>query len=77
MRFMRPDFFSSFTGKRGIGERLPAHIIPEPKNMQPRINTYPLLQGGSQQSLMGSLMPLGGKRKIVPLIGAPDRGGQI
>ncbi len=44
---------------------------------QPRINTYPLLQGGSQKSLMGSLMPLGGKREIVPLIGAPDRGGQI
>ncbi len=43
---------------------------------QPRINTYPLLQGGSQKSLMGSLMPLGGRRKIIPLIGAAGSGGR-
>ena len=42
----------------------------------PRVNTYPLLQGGSQKSLMGSLMPLGSKREIIPLIGAAGRGGR-
>ncbi len=79
-RFERYRLALAAEDERGI---TPRHEAALPKGEKkaaaaplPRVNRYPLLQAGSGKGVMGSLMPRGSRREIIPIIRAPENGGE-